>query len=145
MGGKRGVGSWGLGVGEEGNWELGVGGWGRTGIRSWELGVGGRTGIRSWELGVGGRTGIRSWELGVGGRTGIRSWELGVGEEEKIGRLDNCQLSTLFHSELGTLHSFPHLPIPPSPHPLPHSALSTLHSALLSPTLFPTRESLFWA
>uniref|UniRef100_A0ACD5GRS5 Uncharacterized protein n=1 Tax=Desertifilum tharense IPPAS B-1220 TaxID=1781255 RepID=A0ACD5GRS5_9CYAN len=33
--GKKGVGSWELGVGEEGSWELGVRGWGRR-----ELGVG---------------------------------------------------------------------------------------------------------
>uniref|UniRef100_A0ACD5GRN5 Uncharacterized protein n=1 Tax=Desertifilum tharense IPPAS B-1220 TaxID=1781255 RepID=A0ACD5GRN5_9CYAN len=26
--GKKGIGSWELGVGEEGNWELGVGSWG---------------------------------------------------------------------------------------------------------------------
>nr|OEJ75035.1 hypothetical protein BH720_11235 [Desertifilum tharense IPPAS B-1220] len=30
-GGKKGVGSWELGVGEEGSWELGVGSWGRRG------------------------------------------------------------------------------------------------------------------
>uniref|UniRef100_A0ACD5GPZ1 Uncharacterized protein n=1 Tax=Desertifilum tharense IPPAS B-1220 TaxID=1781255 RepID=A0ACD5GPZ1_9CYAN len=74
----------------------------------------------------------------------------------------NSELCTLFphppilfptrNSELGTLHSFPpippsssplgtrnfalfspHLPISPSPHPLPHSALSTQHFALTSP------------
>uniref|UniRef100_A0ACD5GQ46 Uncharacterized protein n=1 Tax=Desertifilum tharense IPPAS B-1220 TaxID=1781255 RepID=A0ACD5GQ46_9CYAN len=38
--GKKGIGSWELGVGEEGNWELGVRGWGKKGIGSWELGVG---------------------------------------------------------------------------------------------------------
>uniref|UniRef100_A0ACD5H194 Uncharacterized protein n=1 Tax=Desertifilum tharense IPPAS B-1220 TaxID=1781255 RepID=A0ACD5H194_9CYAN len=30
---KKGIGSWELGVGEEGNWELGVRGWGRRGRR----------------------------------------------------------------------------------------------------------------
>uniref|UniRef100_A0ACD5GRY1 Uncharacterized protein n=1 Tax=Desertifilum tharense IPPAS B-1220 TaxID=1781255 RepID=A0ACD5GRY1_9CYAN len=35
-GGKKGVGNWELGVGEEGSWELGVRGWGRRelGVRS---------------------------------------------------------------------------------------------------------------
>uniref|UniRef100_A0ACD5GYK5 Uncharacterized protein n=1 Tax=Desertifilum tharense IPPAS B-1220 TaxID=1781255 RepID=A0ACD5GYK5_9CYAN len=35
------------------------------------------------------------------------------------------------HSALSTQHSALFPPIPPSPHPLPHSALSTFHSALL--------------
>uniref|UniRef100_A0ACD5H1B2 Uncharacterized protein n=1 Tax=Desertifilum tharense IPPAS B-1220 TaxID=1781255 RepID=A0ACD5H1B2_9CYAN len=48
--GKRGVGNWELGVGEEGSWELGVGEEG-----SWELGVGEEG---NWELGV------RGWGRG---------------------------------------------------------------------------------
>uniref|UniRef100_A0ACD5GXI3 Uncharacterized protein n=1 Tax=Desertifilum tharense IPPAS B-1220 TaxID=1781255 RepID=A0ACD5GXI3_9CYAN len=54
---------------------------------------------------------------GWGKKKGVGNWELGVREEEKIGRLDNCQLSTLFPlgtpllgvqaTVLGTLHSFP--------------------------------------
>uniref|UniRef100_A0ACD5GXQ7 Uncharacterized protein n=1 Tax=Desertifilum tharense IPPAS B-1220 TaxID=1781255 RepID=A0ACD5GXQ7_9CYAN len=59
-----------------------------------------------------------------------------------------CLVCKLRNSELCT--PFPHPPISPSPHPLPHSALSTLHSALLSPlstqhfalsTPFPTQHS----
>uniref|UniRef100_A0ACD5GRK6 Uncharacterized protein n=1 Tax=Desertifilum tharense IPPAS B-1220 TaxID=1781255 RepID=A0ACD5GRK6_9CYAN len=38
-----------MGVGEEGSWELGVGGRRELGVRSWGLGEEG-----SWELGVGG-------------------------------------------------------------------------------------------
>uniref|UniRef100_A0ACD5GNJ0 Uncharacterized protein n=1 Tax=Desertifilum tharense IPPAS B-1220 TaxID=1781255 RepID=A0ACD5GNJ0_9CYAN len=49
-----------MGVGEEGSWELGVGGWGKKGVGSWGLG---KKGVGSWELGVGGRRelGVRSW------------------------------------------------------------------------------------
>uniref|UniRef100_A0ACD5GYH5 Uncharacterized protein n=1 Tax=Desertifilum tharense IPPAS B-1220 TaxID=1781255 RepID=A0ACD5GYH5_9CYAN len=51
---------------------------GKKGIGSWELGVGGR---RGWgDGGMGGwKQGVRNWELGVGGRgeLGIGSWELG--------------------------------------------------------------------
>uniref|UniRef100_A0ACD5H3X2 Uncharacterized protein n=1 Tax=Desertifilum tharense IPPAS B-1220 TaxID=1781255 RepID=A0ACD5H3X2_9CYAN len=57
-----------------GNWELGVGSWGRR-----ELGVG------SWELG---KRRMGGWGGGgMGGRRelGVRSWELGVGEEEDGG------------------------------------------------------------
>nr|WP_083263182.1 amino acid adenylation domain-containing protein [Desertifilum tharense] len=106
-----GVGSWGLG--EEGNWELGVGGWGEEG--NWELGVG------SW-----GEEG--SWELGVG------SW----GEEwvntdlllyfSALSTLDSALSS---HSALSTLHSALSS----------HSALSTQHSALSSHSALSTQHS----
>ncbi|MDI9637603.1 hypothetical protein QM565_17870, partial [Geitlerinema splendidum] len=81
------------------------------------------------------------WELGVGVK------RMGGWGEEKIGRLDDYQLSTFFSlgtpllgvqatelrtnsalssdSELGTLHSFPH-----SAHCYAEASYSTLHSAL---------------
>uniref|UniRef100_A0ACD5GN83 Uncharacterized protein n=1 Tax=Desertifilum tharense IPPAS B-1220 TaxID=1781255 RepID=A0ACD5GN83_9CYAN len=122
--GKRGVGNWELGVGEEGSWELGVRGWGKRGVGSWELGVGERG-----ELGVGEEG---SWELGVREEG---SWELGVGEEGSFlitphsfpTRNTGARKQA---TELGTLHFFPpspHPPIPPSSSPLStqHFTLST--------------------
>uniref|UniRef100_A0ACD5GSI5 Uncharacterized protein n=1 Tax=Desertifilum tharense IPPAS B-1220 TaxID=1781255 RepID=A0ACD5GSI5_9CYAN len=55
---ELGIRSWGMG--EEGNWELGVGGWGEEG--NWELGVGG-WGKEDGEMG--------RW--GDGGKRGIGS------------------------------------------------------------------------
>uniref|UniRef100_A0ACD5GVP8 Uncharacterized protein n=1 Tax=Desertifilum tharense IPPAS B-1220 TaxID=1781255 RepID=A0ACD5GVP8_9CYAN len=101
-----------MGVGEEedgekeGNWELGVGGWGRRGWGdggkegNWELGVGGwgRRGWGkegNWELGVGGwgRRGWGkegNWELGVGG-WGRRGWgDGGNGGKSVIVLLTSC-------------------------------------------------------
>nr|OEJ74211.1 hypothetical protein BH720_15955 [Desertifilum tharense IPPAS B-1220] len=60
-------------MGEEGSWELGVGGWGRR------------------ELGIG------SWGLG---KKGVGNWELGVGEEEDggMGGSDRCRYFTIRRS-----------------------------------------------
>uniref|UniRef100_A0ACD5GR11 Uncharacterized protein n=1 Tax=Desertifilum tharense IPPAS B-1220 TaxID=1781255 RepID=A0ACD5GR11_9CYAN len=96
--------------------------------------MGGRRelGVGSWGLGK--KKGIGSWELGVGEEEG--SWELGVRiwGEEKIGRLDNCQLSTLFPSPLSTPFS------PTSPPPHPPILFPTQHSALSTQHYFPLRR-----
>uniref|UniRef100_A0ACD5H110 Uncharacterized protein n=1 Tax=Desertifilum tharense IPPAS B-1220 TaxID=1781255 RepID=A0ACD5H110_9CYAN len=61
-----------MGVGEEGNWELGVRGWGRRGWGDGEMGRWGE------EEGGWGRRGWGDGEMGGGRRElGVRSWGLG--------------------------------------------------------------------
>uniref|UniRef100_A0ACD5GS64 Uncharacterized protein n=1 Tax=Desertifilum tharense IPPAS B-1220 TaxID=1781255 RepID=A0ACD5GS64_9CYAN len=125
-GGKKGIGSW----------ELGVGSWGRRGWGDGEMGGWGEEG--SWELGVGGwgrrELGVGSWELG---KKRMGGWGDG-----RMGGRRGIEVNTdLFPTQ----HSFPH-----SAHRYAEASYSTFHSALPSPlgtrnselcTLSPTQHS----